>query len=100
MAQKIEVNLPILRGVIGSMDVAQKNLYDEISKAYESISGLNSMWTGEAAATFQGRAKQDLEYICEEINELNRITQKYNEAASTYQACEASVAAAVDSIKI
>lgn len=97
---KVEVNLPGLSSVIKEMETAQGTLQQQIRDTYESITELNSMWTGTAAATFQSRAGKDHEIMQSCIDELKKLTGLYRQASKDYQTCESKVASAVASIKV
>lgn len=75
-----------------------------LRRAYESLgtgmSGMQSMWTGEAHDVLQARFNTDYARLEEVVQFMEQTGQALREASNTYHSCESNIATVIESLAI
>lgn len=93
---KVKVDAAKLRSLAGSVDKVQKGLKESCISAKGQIDSLKSVWTGEAATSYQQSFKKLMSECNEALNVLGKMVNALYDSADAY---DKSVKSVVDDAK-
>jgi len=100
MINEIANNLDRFAGDIETFKETVTDIENNLSKVYDGISSLNSMWTGTAHDEFVTQFNTDYEAMREILEMLNKFKGNLDYAKDEYNKCERSVSDLVNSIRV
>ena len=77
-----------------------REIKNELDELKEETMAMNSSWEGPAAAAYQSRMAEDIEYALEVCTELAELISCMEYAAKEYTGCEQSVEDIVNRIRV
>lgn len=100
MADLIRVSTSRIGSDAESLGRYAQLLRENLTKLFDGIQSLNSMWEGDAHNEFVRSAADDKERMENLIQKIEEIKIKFDEAKQEYEKCESTVANEVASIQV
>ena len=100
MGQEISINTSTLSGDIDKLQQQLNIIRNDLSKMYQAVHTLDTMWDGPANAAFNMQFNKDKNDMTELCNTVQRIIDCMEYAKKEYNSCEGEVSGIIDSIAI
>ena len=100
MGQEISINTSTLSGDIDKLQQQLNIIRNDLSKMYQAVHTLDTMWYGPANAAFNMQFNKDKNDMTELCNTVQRIIDCMEYAKKEYNSCEGEVSGIIDSIAI
>ena len=100
MGQEISINTSTLSGDIDKLQQQLNAIRNDLTKMYQAVRVLDTMWDGPANEAFNIQFNQDKNDMTELCNTVQKIIDCMEYAKKEYNSCEVEVSNIIDSIAI
>lgn len=99
-ASQIRVNTDSLNRTRGGLQEKLAQIQKGIGQISEDMATLNSMWEGDAHEAFLQRVNEDIQFLNEGCEGIQKIIDYEGSAVTEYNKCEQQVADLISQIRI